>query len=76
MHILCEETYPLLLLQLPQLHVLDALLLVGLLDEGDLLQSLGPLKVVDLDGANHTMFFFFIFPEVVQAALTIQRRGS
>jgi len=41
--------YPVLLLQLPQLHVLDALLLVRLLDERDLLQTLGPLKEVDLE---------------------------
>lgn len=41
-------TYPVLLLELPELHVFDALLLVGLLDEGDLLQALRPLKVVDL----------------------------
>lgn len=42
------STYPLFLLQLPQLHVFDALLLIGLLDKRDLFKAFCPLKIVNL----------------------------
>lgn len=42
------STYPLFLLQLPQLHVFDALLLIGLLDKRDLFKAFCSLKIVNL----------------------------
>lgn len=48
----CDSTYPLLLLELPQLHVFNTLFFIGLYDQRDLLHALRPLEVVDLKQNN------------------------
>ncbi len=42
-------TYPLLLLELPQFHVLDTLLLISLFDKRNLLETFCSLEVVNLE---------------------------
>lgn len=61
-------SYPLLLLQLPQFHVFDTLLLICLLDKRDLFKALRSLKIINLwqkkrelkqDSCTGKRFFFF-----------------
>lgn len=49
------SSYPFSLLLLPQLHVVDPLLLIGLLNEGNLFQPLGSLKIVDLEKVDRAL---------------------